>query len=33
MGDPKKFGNWAVVHVPSPTPVAYRDVIGERLKA
>jgi GNAT superfamily N-acetyltransferase len=32
MGDPKKFGNWAVAYVPSSTPEVYRNVIEERLK-
>ena len=33
MGDPKKFGNWAVAYVPNSTPEVYRNVIDERLKA
>ena len=32
MGDPKKFGNWAVAYVPTSTPEVYRNVIEERLK-
>ncbi|MDB4331777.1 hypothetical protein OAA27_01775 [bacterium] len=32
MGDPKKFGNWAVAYVPSSTPEVYRNVIAERLE-
>ncbi len=32
MGNPKKFGNWAVAYVPNSTPEVYRNVIEERLK-